>query len=227
MTDNLRGHTSKVSSMQSRGNPNSSATIFIPKTKRQKTQKTSPPINPGPSGPSKRNSFDKPIDLTTDDAEPLSLRSAVLDDSDDSLNLGAAERSKPRIANDGRATQRLIAERRGGEPSKVVDTDTETEAIEEFPVPEKKSVKEKGGVVRNLVRGIESRNGRDPPKLALNLNNPLASIPSGKSGLRVRPLFTEEEESLADILIPRRSQITFSSPRSLRKAGGKICLPYL
>lgn len=177
--------------MQPSGNPNSVRGVFnpTPASKRRKTEEGPSPINPGTSGLPKRSRVDKPIDLTKDDA---SHSPTVTGDSDDSLNLGAAERSKPRIADDGRATQRLKAERRGGRSSKTADTDTEDEPIDEFPAPTKKPVKEKG-VVRGIVQNLESRNGQVPPKLPLNSYNPLKSVPPGKPGPKVRLFFAEEE----------------------------------
>jgi hypothetical protein len=233
MSTTLHDRPSKISSMRG-GNPNSSGAVFNSShaQKRRKTRKTSPPRNTGPS------SLSKQIDLTKEDAELVSYSSTVADDSEDSLNLGTAERSRSRIAGDGRATQRLKADCGGGESSKAVDTDTETEAIEDFPVPTRKPavVGGKGGVVRNMVRDYESNNGKSrAPKLNLNSSNPsnpLNPLSSGKPRLKVRFLFTEEEGWLADILIPRRSRTTppSLSPRPLRmgrKAGGKMRMSYL
>ena len=158
------------------------------------------PRNPGPSILSKPDPLDKPIDLTTDDAELVSHGSTVADDSEDSLNLGAAERSKARIVDDGRATQRLKADRRGGESSKVVNSDTETEPIDEFPSQQKK-----GGKVQSIVQKIERNGGKLlAPKLQLAQGNPLSSL-SATHKQKVR-LFTEGEDRLADKRVTRQNQ---------------------
>jgi len=221
MANNIDGHPGKGPSVPTKGNPNSHRSVFEPlhEPKRRKTQETSSPRKPGPSGHSKRAFLDKPIDLTKDDAELVSHISTVADDSDDSLNLGAAERSKARIAGDGRATQRLKADHGGGESSKAVDTDTETEAIEEFPIStgEPTMVKGKGGRVRAIARNFELNGGKpDPPKLPLNSGNPFNPLSLANRKPRVR-LFTEEEGWLSDTLITRRSRTSQSpSPRGLR-----------
>jgi hypothetical protein len=129
----------------------------------------------------------------------VSHSSTVADDSEDSLNLGAAERSKARITGDGHATRRLRADNRGGESSKVVNSDTETEPIDEFP-----SQPKKGGKVQRIVQNIESNGGKPhPPKLRLGPSNPLDSLPTNHKP-RVRH-FTEGESRLADTRVTRQS----------------------
>jgi len=196
MGDNLYGPSSKVSSMRPAGNPNSNRSVFDPPSKRRKTQKTSTPINPGPSGFPKRSSVDRQIDLTKDEVELAPHNLTVAEDSDDSLNLRATEGSRPRIANDGRATQRLKAGRRGGESSEVVDTDTETDPIDEYVEPRRKLVTPKGerGKVRGIVQNIESRGGREsgPAKLSLGPSKPVMSLPPRRHPLKVRLFFIKE-----------------------------------
>jgi len=99
--------------MPSKGNPNSRGSVFEPwgDPRRQKTQKQSSLRESGPSGLSERSFLNKPIDLTKDDAEVVPHNSTIIDDSNDSLNPGAAERSKTRIADDGSATRSLKADR--------------------------------------------------------------------------------------------------------------------
>ena len=138
------------------------------------------------------------IDLTKDDAELASHSSTVADDSDDSLNLRAEEPPKMRIADDGRATQRLKEDHRGGGPSKAVDVDTEIEQIDEFPVLTRKEGKVRNmarnieeGKVRGMARNPEHTGGKShAPKLDLSTSNPLASLLTGKPKSKVR-LFTE------------------------------------
>lgn len=192
MTDNLRVRPSKGPPVQTGGNPNSIRTVFgpPPAPKRRRTEKGTSLTNPGTSRLSRRHSVDKPIDLTEDD---IRHSPTLIDDSDDSLNLGAVERSKSRIANDGRATQRLKTEHRGGESSKTAGTDTESESIEEFQAPTKKPVKEKVGVVRDRIKDFESLNGGAPPRLKLDLSNPLKSIPPRKPKPNVCPFINEGE----------------------------------
>ena len=155
------------------GNPNTTRGVFItePPNKRRRTEEKSPPINPGPLGHSKRSSVDRHIDLTKDEVELGSHSLTVSEESDDPLNLGAKPRPNPRVVNDGRATRRLRAGRRGGESSKAVDTDEEAEAIEEYPEGTKKRMvpKERGGKVQGIVKNIESRNGGEShtPRLPL------------------------------------------------------------
>ena len=189
----MDGHPGKGPSVVTKGNPNSHRSVFElqRESKRRKTQETSSSRKPGPSDLSKRVFLEKPIDLTEDDAELVSHISAVADDSDDSLNLGAAERSRVRIAGDGHSTQRLKADHGGGESSKAVDTDTETEAIEEFPVPT--MAKGKVGMVRAIARKFEHEGGKPhPPKLPLNSGNPFNPLLPANPKPKVR-LFTEEE----------------------------------
>ena len=114
----------------------------------------------------------------------MSHSSIVTDDSEDSLNLGAEKRSKTRIAGDGRATQRLKADPRGGKLSEVY-SDTETEPIEEFPPQPRKRV----GMVKDIVQTFE-RSG--VPKLQLTSDNPLNSLPLANHKPKVG-LLTEEE----------------------------------
>lgn len=115
-----------------------------------------------------------------------------LDDSDDSLNLKSGKHPRLRIAGDGPDTQRLKAGRRGGESSKAVKSDPDTDAITEYTAKEER-------IVPNLIRKFERNgrkphisNGRDPhiPKLPLEEGNPLKPLVNHK--LKVRP-FTEEE----------------------------------
>ena len=113
----------------------------------------------------------------------MSRSSLVADDSEDSLNLGAEKRSKARIAGDGHATQRLKAGPRGGKPAETLDSDTETEPIEEFPAQQRK------GVVRTIVRNFERNHA---PKLPLNSDNPLVSLPLTNHKSKVG-LLTKEE----------------------------------
>lgn len=125
----------------------------------------------------------------------MSHSSTVADDSDDSLNLGAAERSKTRIADDGRATQRLKADHKGGESSKAANSDMETESIDEFPSQPKKR-----GKVHSMVRNLERNGGKlHPPKLPLTSSNPLSLLPPNHKP-KVR--LTEEEGLLTNILVP-------------------------
>jgi len=203
------------------GNPNSCHAVFTPDRKRRRTQDTPFPRRPGPPPPPRRGPPDKPIDLTKDDAELVSYSSTAADDSEDSLNLGAAERSKARIAGDGRATRRLKAGQRSGESSKVVNPDSEMEPIEEF-LPQPK----RGGRVKSMVQNIE-RNGAHPPKLQLFTENPLNSLSVSRK-LKVR-LFTEGEGRLADTRVTRQSPTLPPSSRYLhmgRKARGKSYLAY-
>lgn len=161
LASNLNGHPSRGSS----GNPNSHSSVFSSHThKRAKTQST----------PFSR----KEIDLTGDDPEPIPRGQAAADDSDDSLNIGAQEGSRSRIAHDGHATRRLRAERGDAGPSKVAHSDTETDQIEEFP--------EKPGKVLTLAHRYEARNAAVRPKLELKPGNPLSSLPS-KHKPRVKP----------------------------------------
>jgi len=232
MANNIDGHPGNGPSVSTIVNPNTHRSVFEPlrEPKRRKTQQSSSPRNHGPSGLSKRAFLDKPIDLTEDDAELVSHTSTVADDSDDSLDLRTAERSKARITDDLRAIQRLQVCHGGGEPPKAVDADTETEAIVEFPLPtgESMMVKGKGGRVPGVMRNIESRNdGKihthgSPP----NPSEPLNSLPPESHKPKVR-LFTEEEGWLTNILITRRSQTRSLSPsprclRMDRKASGKM-----
>jgi len=231
MANNIDGHPGNGPSVSTIVNPNTHRSVFEPlrEPKRRKGQQSSSPRKPGPSGLSKRAFLDKPIDLTEDDAELVSHTSTVADDSDDSLDLRTVERSKARIADDLRATQRLQACHGGGQSS-AVDADTVTEVIEEFPVStgEPMMVKEKGGRVPGATRNIESRNdGKihthgSPP----NPSEPSNSLPPESHKPKVR-LFDEEEGWLTNILITRRSQTTSLSPsprclRMDRKASGKM-----
>jgi len=179
----------------------------------------------------RRGPLDKPIDLTRDDAELVSHSSTAADDSDDSLNLGAEERSKARIASDGRATRRLKAGHRGGESSKVVNPDSDTEPIEgssSQPIEESSSRPKKRGKVQSMVQNIERNGvGSRPPKLPLTPDNPLNSLP-GSHKPKVR-LFIDGEGWLADTRVTRQSQTPPPSSRYLqmdRKARGKPCLAY-
>jgi len=183
--------------MRPAGNPNRSRGVFDPPSKRRRTHETSPPINPGPSGPPKQIFVDGQIDLTSNDVESISHTPTVADLSDDSLNLGTEKQSSSRIANDGRATQRLKTSHRGAAPSKVVDTDSETEPIDSFPeikwgrrmMPEEK----KGEKVGKIVRDIESRGAGEshPRRLDLRSGPP---VPSTKHNQKVRLIFTGEGE---------------------------------
>jgi len=158
-------------------------------------------MNPGPPRPPKLSLVDRQIDLTNNDAESSSRSPTVADISDDSLNIKSEKRTSPRIANDGRATQRLKGSHRGGESSKAVGTGSETEAITYFPEPKSKRKqmmpKEKGVNVQSMVRNFESRRGGepDPPKLELKLAAPL---PPTKHNPKVRLIFIEEGGQLAD-----------------------------
>lgn len=137
----------------------------------------------------------------------MSHSSIVTDDSEDSLNLGAEKRSKTRIASDGRATQRLKADPRSGKSSEVLNSDTETEPIEEFPSQPRK----RGGVVKDLVRSFE-RN--DAPKLQLTSDNPLNLLPlaNHKPKVGLHP----SGELLTDMLAASRGLPPQSrSPRGL------------
>ena len=207
--------------MQATGNPNSHRTVFndpspLHEPKRRKTQETSSPRKLGSSTLSKP----KPIDPTKGDAELVSHGSTVAD-SDDSLNLGAETRSKPRIAGDGSATRRLKADHGGGESSKVVNSDTETEPIDEFP-----SQPKTGGKVRGIVENIERKSTKPhPPKLQLVSNNPLNLLLANNKP-KVR-LFTEGEGRFADACIFRQSPAP--PPRYLhmdKKARGNLYLAY-
>ncbi|KAF9649916.1 hypothetical protein BDM02DRAFT_1697764 [Thelephora ganbajun] len=148
VTNNINGYSGKGPTVPATGNPNSNGSVFTQsQSKPQRTQRTSFLKKPGPPGPSRQGFIGKPIDLTKDDAEPVSHSSTVADDSEGSLNLKETEPSSTRIADDGRATKRL----RSGEPSKAVGADTETEAIEEFPVQTRK-----GGKVRVAIKSEQS-----------------------------------------------------------------------
>ena len=199
MGNTLHGAPTKVSAMRPARNPNSSRSVFDPPNKRRKTQETLPPINLGPSGPPKRSSVTGRIDLTNNDAESSSRSPTVADISDDSLNIGTEKRPSSRVANDGRATQRLKGSHRGGISSKAVDTDSETEPIEYYPEPERKPMipKEKKGKVQDLVRNFESRDDGESytPKLNFKPRPPLLST---KPKLKVRLFFIEEGGQLAD-----------------------------
>ena len=131
------------------GNPNSGRNVFNGSPHEHKRRRTSFP------GPSRREILGKPIDLTKDGAELASHSSTVADDSDDSLSLGATERSKAHIADDGRATQHLKADHRGGKSSRIANSDTETEPLDELP-----SQPKKGGKAQSIVQNLErdSRN---------------------------------------------------------------------
>ena len=201
----------------------------MPDRKRRRTQDTSLPRKPEPLPLVRRGPFDKPIDLTRDDAELASHSSTAADDSEDSLNLGAEERSKARIASDGRATRRLKAGHRGGESSRVVNPDSETEPIEgssSQPIEESSS-RPKKGKVHSMVQNIERNDvGSRPPKLQLIPDNPLNSLPVNHKP-KVR-LFTEGEGRLADTRATRQSPTPPLNGRYLhmdRKARGK-CLSY-
>jgi len=218
-------HRTPASSMQPAGNPNGKRSVFEMPNKRQRTQKISPSINSGPSG-SKQSSVDRRIDLTNSDAESSSRTPTVAEISDDSLNLGAEKRSSSRIVNDGRATQRLKGSHRGGESSKAVEMDSETEAIGSFPEPKWMRMKGKGVHVQNMVRNFESRSGggAHPPKLELTSGAPL---PPTKHNPKVRLTFIEDRRGRtgADLISRRGQTTTFSpSPRILpmgRKAREK------
>ena len=110
--------------------------------------------------------------------------STAADDSEDSLNLGAEKRSKARIAGDGRATQRLKAGPTGGKSSDVINSDTETELIEEYP-----SQPRNKGKGQTIIRNIESKNA---PKLQLTSNNPLDQL--SPVNLKSKVDFLAEEE---------------------------------
>ncbi|KAF9777986.1 hypothetical protein BJ322DRAFT_1114528 [Thelephora terrestris] len=149
------------------GNPNRRATVFASSShKRPKTQSTSHQR--------------KPIDLTTDDAEPLLRSATAADDSDDSLNLG-----RRRIADDGHATLRLRAGRKDTESLKLTHSDTEPDPIEDFPDIK---ANDKPGKVSKMIRRYEGRTSGGHPKLELKPGNPLlplaqkpknGAIPSG------------------------------------------------
>jgi len=97
--------------------------------------------------------------------------------------MGAAERSKARIASDFRATRRLKAGHRGGESSKAVNSDPET-----GPIEESSSRPKRRGKVQNMVQNIERNGvGPRPPKLQLSPDNPLSSLPVSRK-LKVRLL---------------------------------------
>lgn len=222
MTNNINGHSGKGPTA---GNPNKFNSVFESR-KRRKTHETSSPRKPGPSDLSRQGFFDGSIDLTNEESDLPSRSSTATGESEDSLNLGAAERSK-RIVDDGRATRLLKADRRGGEPSKLVNIDTETDPIDEFPGKAKKETK-----VLSMARNFELNGGKPhTPKLRFNQSNPLDSLPP----VNHRPkacLFTEEEGCLADTLITRSSLLAPLSlgRRSLRmgpKARGQRLLCYL
>jgi len=189
----MDGHPGKGPSVLAKGIPNNHRSVFELRreSKRRKTQETSSPRKPGPSGLSKRGFPGKTIDLTKHDVELESHISTVADDSDDSLNL---RRYKTHIADDDRATQRLKADHRGGESSNAVDMD-EAEAIENFPVPtgETTTVKGKRGMILALVQNVVWNTEKLPaPRSPLNPSNPLNPLPSAYRKPKVR-LFTEEE----------------------------------
>ena len=182
--------------MRPAGNPNSSHSVFNLPNKRQRTHETTPLINAGPSGPHKHSSIDRQIDLTNNDVESIS-RSPT--DSEDSLNLGSEKRPSSRIANDGRATQRLKGSHRSGKSSKAVDTGSEVEGIDDFPVTKwgQMMPKEQKVNVRSMVRNLESRGGGESHPRKLNLKSG-APLPSTKRNPRVRLFFIEKGGQLAD-----------------------------
>jgi hypothetical protein len=174
--------TSGIGGNKHTGNPNKVASVFTPREhKRLKTQSTSTP---------REN-----IDLTADDAGPVSHTSVVAEDSDDSLNL---RDPKERIAKDGPATRRLN-ERRDAGSSKAVHSDTETEGIDDFPETTRKPV----GRVEEKIRFYEFQNGT--PKLPLELSNPLVNVLPKKPTSKASLLFTGKEGRPADTLITSQS----------------------
>jgi len=177
MADNLHSPSGGGSGALPTGNPNRKGSVFdIPQeTKRRKTQKMQPQKRLVLPGPSKKGPGDKMIDLTNDDGEPVSLSSTAADDSEDSLNLGAGERSGTRIAGDGRSTQRLRADRAGGEPSRTVGAGTDIEPIEEYG---------ETGRVRRITRKYESNS--HPPKLQFHQSHPMGSRHPANYRSRVR-----------------------------------------
>lgn len=184
-SNNIHDRPSKGPSAPVPGNPNSHRTVFSGQSrerKRRKTEETSSSRQPGPSTLPNQGLSDRQIDLTKDDVELVSHSSTVADDSEDSLNLGAEERSKIRIADDGPSTRRLKADRRGGESSKAVNPDVQTEPIEEYPSQLK---------VKSMVQRIEQHGGK-PQKLALGWQNPLDHVSPTNRKQKVR-LFIEKE----------------------------------
>ena len=183
LTNNLNARSSRAPPLPTAGgNPNSYRTVFdvqSHESKRRKIDETSSSRQPEPFRLSKRGLLGGPIDLTGDDAEVASYSST---DSEDPLNLGAEERSKSkaRIVRDGPFTRRLRTDHRGGESSKVVDSDPHTGPIQESASK---------GKVRGFVHIIE---GGQPPKLQLNSENPLDSLSPASRKPKVR-LFIEEE----------------------------------
>ena len=154
-------------------NPTSRHDVFVHDRKRRRTRDTSLPTKPEPLTLVRRGPLDKPIDLTRDDAELVSHSSMTADDSEDSLDIGAAERSKARIASDGRTTRRLKAGHRGGESSKAVNSDSET-----GPIEGSSSRPKREGKVQSMVQSIERNGvGPRPAKLRLHPDNPLNSLP--------------------------------------------------
>jgi hypothetical protein len=99
----------------------------------------------------------------------VSYSSTDTDDSEDSLDLGADNRSKVRIAGDGRATQRMKAGPGGGKSSEILNSDVETEPIEEYPPHARKK-----GKVQTVIRNIERKGA---PKLQLSSDYPLDLLP--------------------------------------------------
>jgi len=182
MVNNLHSPSGGGSGALPTGNPNRKGSVFDSpqEPKRRKTQKMQPQKRLVLPGPSEQGPGDKTIDLTNDDGEPVSLSSTAADDSEDSLNLGAGERSRTRIVSDGRATRSLRADRAGGEPSRTVGAGTEiVEPIDEFPVHGGEA-----GRVRRIRWKFENKSY--PPKLQLHQSNPLGSLQPANYRSRVR-----------------------------------------
>jgi hypothetical protein len=89
-----------------KGDPYNYATIFSPPPapKRQKLQKPSSPRNPEPPSLPK---VDKPIHFAKAEAELATYSSMVTKDSEDSLNLGAADQSRLLVVDNDCATQQV------------------------------------------------------------------------------------------------------------------------